>query len=636
MEMVWTESIFYCVMGYLKRDLDPVAGVKGSCEPPRTPFALFGSGKVLARINAGPLQQASPPENGAIVWDFIDSRLTTFTVGSASATSAYTRPIYIDQGAGLVTLFASSPVSFNLQAPNGSLITPISAASDPNIQYGQLDEIFTSGTGWTQQYALVNQPAGIYTAVVNSLTDTSFTLLAQMSSTVELDHQTQKPRYLPNETVVLTATLRNMPAASTVMSGNLFLADGTAQAISFSDGGTNGDAAANDGIFTSQFAVPTVTYYPAASNPYVRYEIQAQANDLSRLAQGTITVLPDTASIIGATGSFTTDEDADGLINSLGITLSLQVTHTGEFQLNGLLTDLSGASVVGQAILPSGRVLNSGTNSVALVFDGINIRRSNVNGPYRLSVVFLQDNNSAGIGLQTISNVYTTSPYSVTQFEQPPLNIVSATHRLVDSNNNGLANSLEIVVQPQGLTPGYYQVSGDLVDENGTTISLYDDSPLLTADQPLTFTFPGGDIVHAFVSGPYRLTNLVIARYNYGGDPKANLLPVSFFDDVHTTEAYSPTQFEGVLTTLSPYAPVCTPLNRTVWVASTSLNTASSGLAVDGITTTVWNSGVSQLPTHTFGLDMGNRPRLMACNWMPPATYITTCAATMCKCRLMG
>ena len=525
------------------------------------------------------------PENLAIFWDFADSKSAVLTGTALPANSTYTLPVNFDQGAGMVTLFASNLVSFSLQTPSGALITPVSAASNPDIQYGQLGELPLTGSGWTQQYALVNQPSGIYTVVVSAPDAVQLTVLAQMSSTISLNYQSNKATYSPNENVVITATLQNAASSGASVNGNVFLADGTAQSIVFNDAGIDGDIAANDGIFTSQFSAPSPTYYPNASTPYVRYEIQAQANGVVRTALDTITVMPDTARIVGATGDFTTDDDADGLINSLGITVSLQVTHTGQFQLSGLLTDQTGAAVIGQALIPGGLVLPAGSHSVALIFDGVDIRRSKINGPYRLSSVLLQDNSSSGIGLQSLDNLYLTSFYSATQFEQPPLSIISSTEQLIDTDNDGLAEYLQIVIQPQGLTAGNYQVSGDLVTADGQYLGYSDDKSFLNADQLITFTFHASSIIHTFANGLYRLTNLVIARSNYGGDPIASQIPTRFFYDVHTTAAYTPTQFEGVLTTL--YGPVCTPLNRTGWATSASVNAANSSLAVDGITTTV-------------------------------------------------
>lgn len=603
MGMVWTREVFSCTLSYIEPRLDPAS--ISSCPSPRNPIVMFGGAKTLARVAHAPSLQSNP-ENLAIIWDFSDSRLGAQVTADLPANNTYTLPVSIDQGAGTVTLLASDLVSFSLQSPSGAFITPISAASDANIQYGQFNEYPLSGNGWTQQYAFVNQPSGIYTAIVSSPNAVKVTLVSLLSSTVSLKSEPDKAQYQPNETVILTATLQNVVPTAVTMTGTVFLADGTPQAIAFNDSGQNGDAIAGDGIFTSQFVAPAVAYYPNASSPYVRYEIFANATGISRWFIGTFTVVPDTARILGATGAFTTDDDVDGLINSLGITLSLQVTHTGWYQLYGLLTDQTGVTTVVQSLLSGGLVLQPGINNVALLFDGVTIRQSKINGPYKLSLAYLQDNSSSGIALQTLTNLFTTSFYSATQFEQPPLSVISATDQLIDSNNNGLAEALQIVVQPQGLTAGNYYLSGKLVASDGGDVAFSDEQILLSADQPFTFTFSGRDIIHAFVNGPYRLANVAIARLNYGGDPIANQLPARLFNDSHITAAYTPTQFEGVATTLSPYTPVCIPLNRTGWVANASTNPANSALTLDGITTTVWSTSVSQLPTHTFNLDMGS------------------------------
>ena len=57
-------------------------------------------------------------------------------------------------------------------------------------------------------------------------------------------------------------------------------------------------------------------------------------------------------------------------------------------------------------------VLASGTQTVTLRFDGWDIRRSRVDGPYTVTHVYLVDLGAGGIPAQTADDVWVTDAYN--------------------------------------------------------------------------------------------------------------------------------------------------------------------------------------------------------------------------------
>lgn len=69
------------------------------------------------------------------------------------------------------------------------------------------------------------------------------------------------------------------------------------------------------------------------------------------------------------------------------------------------------------SFVSDGGSLNSGRNTVTFTFDGAAIRRNGVSGPYSLNDVLIYSGSSSA----AIFQVYTTTAYSVNQFEVRPL-----------------------------------------------------------------------------------------------------------------------------------------------------------------------------------------------------------------------
>src|SRR5262249_30645015 len=142
------------------------------------------------------------------------------------------------------------------------------------------------------------------------------------------------------ESLRLFGTLRNsgVPITAATVKAQVGLPDNTVSEIVLHDDGANGDATANDGIYTADF---TNTSQPG------NYRIAFIAN---RAASGGVpafsredfafaSVSRSTSTITGGFTEFGVDTDGDGLFNNLTIQTAVNITAAGTYRLFGSLTD---------------------------------------------------------------------------------------------------------------------------------------------------------------------------------------------------------------------------------------------------------------------------------------------------------
>lgn len=109
-----------------------------------------------------------------------------------------------------------------------------------------------------------------------------------------------------------------------------------------------------------------------------------------------------------------TDIDSDGLYNYLSIEAGVNVTVAGNYSIIGCIYDY-GDSYIASAY--NYIYLDTGTQSVALNFDGATICKEEVDGPYNLRYLRLYD--PSGNETDSLENAYNTSAYSYTEFQKP-------------------------------------------------------------------------------------------------------------------------------------------------------------------------------------------------------------------------
>ncbi len=210
----------------------------------------------------------------------------------------------------------------------------------------------------------------------------------------------------------------------------------------------------------------------------------------------------------GAQASFTgswsdegVDTNGDGTDDYLRVQRDITVSSPGNYRVEGYLETGNESAVIFSETYPTSAV---GTTPVTLDFSGDAIGQSRKNGPYNITLVVLYDNDEE---LQVIPDPYRTSAYSYTDFIRSPVSVGSTFRDWpVDSDANGVNESLAIETSVTADTPGTYVITGVLADETGETIGYAANMTTLPAGaNTVTLLFAGGDIYRHAVSGTYSL-----------------------------------------------------------------------------------------------------------------------------------
>ncbi|MBW2663014.1 MAG: hypothetical protein JRD93_13715 [Deltaproteobacteria bacterium] len=233
------------------------------------------------------------------------------------------------------------------------------------------------------------------------------------------------------------------------------------------------------------------------------------------------------------TGYFTdtgVDEDSDALYDSLRVQAELDVNVGVIFKVYARLMDQSLNEITW---IRKDFILYPGTHLLSLDFDGQSIRKSGVNGPYKVSIVI---NDDEGMDVDDALVAYNTAAYSYADFEQRDAYFAGTySDDGVDSNANGTFDTLRIVVPLQVKTPKSYTVEGGLYDSLGNAIEIVSKSMELSeGSKSITLDFDGKKIRRNRVDGSYFLKYLSLS-----GSPQ-----IDFELEAHTTKAYFVTEFE--------------------------------------------------------------------------------------------
>jgi len=241
--------------------------------------------------------------------------------------------------------------------------------------------------------------------------------------------------------------------------------------------------------------------------------------------------IPADAAFEGSFTESTPDNNSDGLYDVLRITADLNVISGGDFDILGILFDLTNDEVV---FYNSSLMLESGSQPVNLDFDGLTIREHGVNGPYDLTALLTND---YGDTLDYDVDVYTTAAYDYTSFKQKDTYFLDSYSDAgndtdFDSRFDSLGISLDVYVE----NAGNYLVEGGLYtkDEKVIELKAYELN-LVKGSNTVTMNFNGMLMSQQRLDGPYYLRYLSISN-DVSGD---------FILDAYTTSAYSYNDFES-------------------------------------------------------------------------------------------
>ncbi|CAD7767005.1 MAG: Subtilase family protein [Candidatus Argoarchaeum ethanivorans] len=218
------------------------------------------------------------------------------------------------------------------------------------------------------------------------------------------------------------------------------------------------------------------------------------------------------AVLIDVYADYGIDLDGDGLYNYLAIDVGVNVAEAGYYYLYGNLETLKEFYITSAS---NNTYLPVGKQNITLLFNGIDIRRIDLNGPYTLSNLRLRDNywNTVDKRLKA----YNTSFYDSKEFQLPKAMFTDVYNDTgVDTDNDGYYNYLSIDIGVNVSESGYYHWYGELYDGYGESIAYEGNSSYLeNGTQIIQLNFDGFMIRKHNVDGPYYLKYLRLYDDDY-------------------------------------------------------------------------------------------------------------------------
>ncbi|AKJ37934.1 PKD domain-containing protein [Methanosarcina barkeri] len=301
-----------------------------------------------------------------------------------------------------------SNVDLVLHKPDGSIVDPSEAESDPDIEYiasstYKIYKVSNPELGeWTMELTATDMPTGGE--------DVSVTVRAE--STLSMSLSTDKDQYIQGESVKITSGISNGETKITTadVKSNITLPDSSINHLTLYDDGSHGDGGAKDGIYANFFDNTSLKGdYTVDATATGSLSDGSQFNRIEdssfKIIQGTnsILLLPDNLSIEGKTGEKITKNITVSTSQAL---TSVAITPTSLQSENGDIIDTSNIKVN-----PAAVNVSSGVPETILVT--INIPESATSGNYtgKINAIGTNGSDSCTIHLHvTDDNVTDTVP----------------------------------------------------------------------------------------------------------------------------------------------------------------------------------------------------------------------------------
>jgi hypothetical protein len=257
-----------------------------------------------------------------------------------------------------------------------------------------------------------------------------------------------------------------------------------------------------------QVDIQRIRSVTVASGTNMKHTVAAYADFLN----DTITVM----TVAGGYSDYGTDADGDGYYDYLTIKVGVDVTSAGWYRVSGDLYDKNWSYIEHGYYYG---YLDTGSQTVELIFDGMKIRRNGVDGPFYLRYIYLYDDYYNQLDYEY---EYETSAYNYTQFQKSPAELVGFYDYPVDINNDTYYDYLTIEAFVNVSTNGTYRVEGSLYDAEWNYIDYKSNETYLTTDVNagvIKLNFDGKTIRVSGVNGSlYLYTYLYNASYKLSED----------------------------------------------------------------------------------------------------------------------
>ncbi len=222
------------------------------------------------------------------------------------------------------------------------------------------------------------------------------------------------------------------------------------------------------------------------------------------------------------------DTNGDGLYDYLTVEIYINVSRAMNYGIVAVLHSSRDGEII--TSMDVSQYLDS-PQVVKLKFEGIEIRKSGVDGPYVVEISLHAENGS-----QIAYEEYNTSVYKSTDF-QLPIQKFTANYSDygVDSDGNGLYDYLAVDVGLKITSSGEYTIEGWLYDKNGNPIEVASTTEYLDEGlQSVVLEFNGISIYRNRMDGPYYVKYLTLKESGI----------IDFVEDAYTTSGYRFTDFQ--------------------------------------------------------------------------------------------
>eukprot|EP00569_Conticribra_weissflogii_P002568 CAMPEP_0171328720 /NCGR_PEP_ID=MMETSP0878-20121228/813_1 /TAXON_ID=67004 /ORGANISM="Thalassiosira weissflogii, Strain CCMP1336" /LENGTH=981 /DNA_ID=CAMNT_0011828589 /DNA_START=116 /DNA_END=3061 /DNA_ORIENTATION=+ len=534
-------------LGYTGKPSYSSSGADGSAKhsPLIQSFAVFNQLQGRVTSNRRNLQTSSTPEP--------DYQSTISLSGIMIQGGGFSDYLYIDgtTEAYIILLYPSGQLGFTLVSPDGTTIDPAYATSNPSIVGYEDSEVFGSKIAL---YALINPAVGSWQIQVtgNLVLEPQIPFAVSgllLQPAITLKSSLASPSVTSGTSLVFVAepSDSNGPIRGALAQVTVESPDGTLTTLNLMDDGLTPDAYADDGVYTGSFITTS-----QAGNYRAAVSVEGT---VPPLFSREVFVLGSVSAATATVNNFSDaplDNDSDGLFNQLVISFDVSVTVPGDFYLLAILTDSEGNEQnIGMTVSVSG------ISTLSVSFDGETIYNNGVDGPYTLSALRLAEESGFSVAVVVnLEDAYTTAPYEFTQFDRSALQVKGGTTIPMDLNSNGLFDRLDVSLDVETVSSGFYEWSATLRDSLGTEIDFDSGSATFSAESnSFILMFDGTLIGDNRVDGPYFVSDLLL----YGAGE--SLVQST---GVYTTDTLLASQFESTLPppTVSPSAtPTVDPCN---------------------------------------------------------------------------
>lgn len=319
---------------------------------------------------------------------------------------SHTLPVDTSDHSLFYLSWVTGTLAFSLTQSDGQVISPAYADTHSDL----LTYTTSLGDGTTPPfaaYSFTTTVLGLYTVTITAdnvgSEGTDYVTFAALETNRTFSVTTSADLYQASDIAIFTGTLQGPSGgiAGADVQVQLSRMDGVTETLALTDLG--------GGMYRTTYAVPDVPGYLKATFTAIGDD---SGTAFTRQVDRLLAIAPHAAQLAGTYTDWLEDRDGDGFDDTLVLDVGVTATQVGTYTLSADL--VASGQTVAHAV--SFATLTNGTQTVTLRFDGWDIRRFQIDGPYTVTHVYLVDLGAGGIPAQIADDVWMTDAYNWQDF----------------------------------------------------------------------------------------------------------------------------------------------------------------------------------------------------------------------------